>query len=201
MAFAPGLLARLAREASDFDRHFGTRTGWAQPRASRLIPNGGTRYGPGRTDSLFEALDALLPDPAGWTFIDYGSGLGRLVLLAAAAGFRSSIGIEAQAALHRRALCNHADCLRHRQDLSSCRFVHADVRDFDAPAVALFCYAFNPFGEDVWKAVLADWRRARRAGGRQVLVYANPLHRGLIDGDPDAKLAATGKDWKAWTFR
>src|SRR5467141_2659040 len=81
------------------------------------------------------------------TFIDFGSGKGRMLLLAAAYGFRQLRGIELRKELHDQACRNFHQC--HNLHSCSIESVHVDAAEYEFPNEKLVLFFFNPFGDEV----------------------------------------------------
>jgi SAM-dependent methyltransferase len=100
---------------------------------------------------------AIRPDED--VFLDFGSGLGRAVILAAIYPFRKVIGVELVADLHARAQENVHRALRRLR----CRDIelhNSDARSFPIPAEVTIIYMWNPFSGDVLRQVLANIRQS-----------------------------------------
>ena len=87
-----------------------------------------------------------------YTFIDFGSGKGRALLIAARYGFRRVCGIELRKELHDQACKNFRQC----QKVDSCTMesLNMDAADFEFPKEKLVLFFFNPFGSEVMAKVL-----------------------------------------------
>ncbi|MEZ4320501.1 MAG: class I SAM-dependent methyltransferase [Myxococcota bacterium] len=133
---------QLSPESRAFDREFGTATSW----------HDFGNYEPSLPSVVGAVLDAI-PDPERCTFVDLGSGKGRVVLLAAGRPFRRVVGVEHRRALHRRAQRNEAAYTGP----IVCRpeWVCADARAVELPDGPLVVFLYNPFGIEVLDAVLA----------------------------------------------
>ena len=86
-------------------------------------------------------------------FVDYGSGLGRVVLAAASFPFRSVIGVEISSELTARAQGNLA-AARHRIRAGSVELVAANALDWKVPNDLTVAYLYSPFLEDTFDAVV-----------------------------------------------
>jgi SAM-dependent methyltransferase len=120
-------------------------------------------------------------DPAQFTFIDLGSGKGRVAIDAARYPFKAIVGVEADAGLHRIALENSA----RRRGEARCRdvqFVHADARKADLPDGHLFIYMYSPFRGPVFERVVVRLARIAREPGRAVLIaYSSDFEADKLD--------------------
>lgn len=164
-----------------FDERYGVDTGGVIP-LDRLEIEGttweqGVPYWGIDPDEFARLLAALPVRPEGFTFVDYGSGKGRAVLLAAGRPFRKVVGVEFAPELDRVAREN----LRTYRGEVRCRdieLVCGDALEFDLPAGPVVCYFYNPFEGGIMARVVARIADSYRADPREVFVlYANPLHR------------------------
>lgn len=123
----------------------------------------GTSYFPTPWWTFRKIINSLEIDPGQYTFIDFGSGKGRLPLLAGE--FRKSIGVEYARQLHEAALSNAAKFPKRNE----VEFVHADAAVFPIPADPCVLYFFNPFDEPVLVRVLDNI--AARPQTKDVVVW------------------------------
>lgn len=136
-------------------------------------------------DMVGSALDPALPSGSGWgsqftdfTFIDLGSGKGRVLLMASEYPFRRIVGVELLPELHAIAQRN----LDRLTDAARIELVLADARDFEFPNEPLVVFLFNPFPVFVLRAVMENLRRSMQASSSRP-VYAvlhNPEHEAEI---------------------
>ena len=103
-----------------------------------------------------------------FTFIDLGSGKGRVLLMAADYPFKRIIGVEFMPELHRAAQENIAGYSSDRQRLIES--VCMDARDFEFPPEPLVAYLFNPFSESTFAHVLEGLRRSVEQSPRPVYI-------------------------------
>src|SRR5262249_719038 len=96
----PRLVYRINRQPSvdQFDRQPGPDTGGRRRIASLDVLDlpaavYAAQYEPSGVELVNDELDKLNVDAAQFTFIDFGSGKGRVLLIAAARPFREVIGI------------------------------------------------------------------------------------------------------------
>lgn len=110
--------------------------------------------------------------------MDAGSGMARVVLLAARRAFKAVVGIEISPALHevaRRNLARFEDLERRCRDI---RLVRADAATYRFPRGDLALYLFNPFRAPVLERML----RHVVAQPRDVtILYHTPVERGVIE--------------------
>nr|WP_052170812.1 class I SAM-dependent methyltransferase [Massilia sp. JS1662] len=128
----------------------------------------GERYQPSPVYSLrrlLKRLDIHYPD---FSFIDFGSGKGRTLLIAGELPFRQVIGVEFSADLHAQAQKNIA-CYGTRQ-AGAVIPVHADATEFELPQDDLVLYFFNPFSAPVLGKVLDNLLASLEAKPRRVIL-------------------------------
>ena len=141
-----------------------------------------TRYAPA---GWFQLRRILKPGDVGPddVFIDYGSGMGRVVYQAAAwYSFRRVIGVELTASLTEVAQRN-IDRNRHRLRCRDVELVTADALEYPVPDDVTVVYFNNPFVGDVFRTVMerivaSQARRPRRL----LVVYANPREEEVLLG-------------------
>lgn len=177
-----------------FDQATGLDTGGFIP-ASQLNtsqPNDahmGSYYG--TPPSLAQAmLDRWLETPdrlfvENYTFIDFGSGKGRVVLIASKLPFRKCIGVELNSELNAIAAQNFARWQQSGSARSSLEAVCQDALAFEFPPGPCLVYLFNPFPSHVL-AQLVDRIAEAFADrpGQLDLLYVNAEFRDVLDQHP-----------------
>src|SRR5947209_13900518 len=116
-----------------------------------------------------------------FTFIDLGSGKGRVLLMATPYGFKRIIGVEFMPEWHRIAEQNISKFIAQYGTTSQIESFCMDAREFSFPAAPLVVYLFNPFPEPVLAAVLEQLRLSWVENPRPVFVtYRYPEFDSLI---------------------
>src|SRR5258708_19178551 len=103
-------------------------------------------------------MQAIPADFSKFTFVDLGSGKGRVLLMASDYPFQRIIGVEFMPELHCAAIKNVAS---YSNDHQRCRHIEAvclDARDFQFPSGPLVVYLFNPFSEPTFAQILENLR-------------------------------------------
>lgn len=129
----------------------------------------------------FEALLRAVPEPLdGFTFVDVGAGMGRVVMLASRMPFRQAVGVEVSGALCEVARDNLVRWRRANGDLAckDLRVVCRDAAAYEFPSGDLVAYLYNPFGERTLSRIVD--RLAARAQGRCYVLYHTPVHREVL---------------------
>lgn len=154
---------------SQYDREFGISSspkiqlkepGLTSP---ELVHYQAVSYG-----DMRELLQLLAIGPSD-VFLDYGSGMGRAVCLAATYPFKSVIGVEISAELcgiARRNLSQARGKLRCRD----VRILEGDAADYQIPDEASVFFFFNPFRGSVLSKVLDNIARSVRESSRKIQV-------------------------------
>lgn len=120
---------------------------------------------------LFEQMIQVLPiDFSQFTFIDLGSGKGRVLLMASGYPFKRIIGVEFMPELHRAAQKNIASYSDDRQLWRQIETACMDARDFRFPPGPLVVYLFNPFSEATFAQVLENLRHSIEQSPRPVYI-------------------------------
>jgi hypothetical protein len=118
----------------------------------------------------FHAMFNLVPIRAGHdVLIDYGSGKGRALILAASYPFRRIIGVEFSKELNDVAETNLAAARQHLQCPEVVTVV-TDARRFVVPPEVTVAYFNNPFDRPLFEDVLAQLRASVAAHPRRVHV-------------------------------
>ena len=107
-------------------------------------------------------------------FVDFGSGKGRVLLLAAEYPFRRVIGIEYSRELHQQAQANLA-AARARLRCRDVECICADATEWSLPARANVLFFYNPFEGPVLAKVCENIRASLREHPRRLtLIYVRP---------------------------
>jgi Histone methylation protein DOT1 len=132
----------------------------------------GYRYGPTAPETFRSLLKLLAIDFSKFTFIDFGSGKGAVLLYASEYPFREVIGVEFSRDLHHVAEANIAVYPAARQ--SGVRPVWCDAVEFQIPPAPLCVFFNNPFSREIMSQVVANIAESHRHAPREVyLLTAN----------------------------
>ena len=155
--------------------------GWRE----RLIGQFHSAYQPTEPALFKEMMASLKIDFQEFTFIDIGSGKGRVLLMAADYPFRRILGIELLPALHRVAQENLSAYKSDSQQCFALETVCGDAREFVFPAEPILLYLFNPLPELALIEVMANLENSLRQFPRVVyLLYHNPLLEHVLAKHP-----------------
>ena len=121
-------------------------------------------------------MDALAIEPKEHVFVDYGAGMGRVVILAAGYAFRRVIGIEHAGELAKIAEHNIDHC-RDKLECAKVDIVVGDAAEYALPEDASVFYFNNPFfGQSLEKVLHSIRSLAHRAGKPLLLICNLPAH-------------------------
>ncbi len=173
-------------EAVEFDRRYGVDTSGnvALSDVETVGDNAdvGVDYTGTHGPAFMQAIDSLEIDYRRFTFIDYGSGKGKALLLASWYPFRRIAGIEFSPELHAIADRNIDAFRSSKQRCHDIVSICADATSFEVPSGACVHYFFNPFGERVMRQVLGNIAAANRGQPRDTyIVYFNPLLASTVE--------------------
>jgi SAM-dependent methyltransferase len=158
---------------ADFDRRYGTDTTDFVPNENLAVisPNlpFGIEYQPTPPGVFRRMMQELKIEPENFTFIDFGCGKGRTLLLAAQAGFRRVIGLDYSPKMLEAAQKNLA-IFQARTPLTRFETTRQDAVDFALPDGNCVLFFYNPFNEKVMGPVVENLRRSHSANPRRIYV-------------------------------
>ncbi len=125
---------------------------------------------------LERVLDRVAPRPERDVLVDLGSGLGRVVLMAARRPFRRVIGVEISPKQVERARRN-LEIARPRLACREVQLICANAAEYAMPDDATIVYLFNPFGGEVLRGVIRGIRRSVEARPRRVTIVVATARR------------------------
>jgi hypothetical protein len=133
--------------------------------------------------ALFEwTVGAIDYDLSRLTFIDYGAGKGRVLLLASQHPFHAVGGIEFAEELHDDAMMNIMQFPRSRMKCRNVECVLDDASQIGTPGGEAVHYFFNPFSREVFAEVLHNIVVSYRQRPRRLyLILVDPVATDLID--------------------
>jgi hypothetical protein len=142
--------------------------------AEDAVARGNTVYRVTWGSLITKAMARLDIDPRRYSFIDYGSGKGKAMLMASDLPFKTIIGLEYAKRLHDIAAEN---CRTYRSPNQQCHSlvpIQADALEYTPPAGPIVCFMCNPFDEATLGAVFNSWRVRYEGGEREIrILYLN----------------------------
>jgi SAM-dependent methyltransferase len=113
-----------------------------------------TWYEPVPTVCFRQLMQALTINFENYTFIDFGSGKGRALFLAADQPFARVVGVEFSSELHIAALQNIRSYRSSKQRCFKIESVCIDAVDFELPPVPSILFFYSPFKAAVFVKIL-----------------------------------------------
>lgn len=175
-----------ARWALDkaFDLPFGTDTSDIVPLESLAIASehkaNGVSYEPTPTELIHLALRALPINHEEYSFVDFGSGKGRVLIAASQYPFANVIGVEFSPELHATAVRN----IESVGSVRMCRAVRSlciDAARFPVPAGNLVLYFFNPFDCLVFEKIIDNLKTSVKPGVEIIIIYCQARCKAVVE--------------------
>jgi hypothetical protein len=201
-------IPRKLVKTSSFDTQYGTDTAGNAKLHNLHISSPNYQYGvyyrATNYSVLMQILDRLSLQHGNYSFVDYGSGKGLVVLKAAGFPFKKVIGVEFAKELHETAVRNvkrHPASLRH----APIELVHADALDFIPPPGDLVLYLYEPFEPPVTRQLIGRIDQFR--GERDVVVAyvwsdnKRLTSKPLWDSVPFLSKVDAGQNWTIYRTR
>ncbi len=132
-----------------------------------------------------------ISDVSGYTFIDMGSGKGRMLLLAAELPFRRIVGVEFASDLNALAQKNAKTYRNSNQACFQIEPLNMDATLFEFPPEPSIIYFFYPFERFVMEPVIRNLDRSLAEHPRDViLVYFNPVLSDVVEAASNLRVYA-----------
>ncbi|MFI5402895.1 MAG: class I SAM-dependent methyltransferase [Planctomycetota bacterium] len=161
-----------------FDRRYGLDTG-GQTNLDKLTVEGENRdhgvYYEATPCSTFQRMMRAVQGPLhDFTFVDYGCGKGRVLLLATAYGFKKVIGVEFSPELCAVARKNAETFSKATGRAHPVEVACMDAVKFDIPAGPCVLYFYNPFDRELMGRIAEKIRASYESAPRHLkVVYYN----------------------------
>lgn len=121
-------------------------------------------------------------DPSRFTFVDLGSGKGRVVIRAAIHGFRRVEGVELSPKMHRVALQNVEHATANAGQALPVAVLNEDALEYDIPETPLVVFFFNAFERVVLAKFVARLEQSLRDHPRECyFLYVNPKNGDCLE--------------------
>jgi len=168
----------------EFDQRHGVETGGIIQLNQLQIPGNtweyGTPYWAIKPDVFAQLVGELDIPHRDFTFIDFGSGKGRALLLASELPFKKVIGVEFSPELHEVAQQNVRAFQSERQQCRDIELVCTDALEYQLPDGPGVYYFFNPFVKEVMEGMVARIEQSYRRRPHEIyILYANAIHGDL----------------------
>lgn len=134
-----------------------------------------------------------------YTFVDFGCGKGRLLLLAEALPFQRLVGIELRKEVYDLAIQNFQRTRGPGSRNIEC--LNIDATQFEFPNEKMVVFMFNPFGEKVLRSVLENLGRSLASSFRDVIVVfamTIPEFMLMADSMPFLSLVTAGYGFRIY---
>lgn len=158
----------------EFDLSHGTDTGRVIPLANMEVISTNTADGlwyEGISPRIFrQFMVHLAVAPENMTFIDFGSGKGRVLMLAAEHGFQKNVGVEFAREIHEVAIQNAAIFNRGKTNPAEFEFHHLDAVEYLLPLTPLVIFFYCPFLGTVLDQVLANIKTSSERHPRPIYI-------------------------------
>ncbi len=123
---------------------------------------------------------STIPDPARFTYLDLGCGMGRSLAVASELPFRRIVGVEIAPEIAAAARGNAAVLRERFPERTPAEVVEGDASAAALPEGDLVVFLYHPFGRALVERLVA--RLVAAAAGREIFfVYENPVHGALLD--------------------
>lgn len=146
-----------------------------------VLAGRGNHYEPMQIPVFARIVQALPVSPQALTFVDFGSGKGRALVLAAERGFRRIVGVELAPDLHAVALGNIARVRAKAASAVRIELHCGDALEYELPHDDCLCLLYNTFDEAGIATMVARIGASLRRRPRRVFIaYRNPRHGELL---------------------
>jgi hypothetical protein len=169
-----------ARRNQVFDRLHNVDTAAELPLEAAGVPLADVARGNGvyraLTEDVFRAaMDSVKIDARAFTFVDIGSGKGKVLFMASDRPFKRIIGIEYAIGLHEIAVRNVATYRSDSRQCTEIEPIHGDALTYTPPPGPLLLFVFNALAEEFMRALLTklDQDAAAQEGRPVLLIYTN----------------------------
>lgn len=133
-------------------------------------------YYEGTNAHIFHKMIARVRlDPAQSTFVDFGSGKGKAMFMAAERGFRKVIGVEFSIELVETCRKNLEIFKARSRSRTAFEILHMDASKYPIPAEANLLFFSNPFNEELTNKVIENILRSLAESPREIwVVHLHP---------------------------
>jgi SAM-dependent methyltransferase len=163
-----------------YDRTLGIDTGGEITGKHLMTPPGSAaaKGYAGTPPEIAERLIGWVVDRArGFTFIDYGAGKGRVLLIAARHPFERVVGIELSEPLIRIASANVAAYRLRHPELCAIELIQADALDYVLPQTPCVLFFYDPFEAGLMARIGQKVRESFIANPRKLfIIYYSPAY-------------------------
>lgn len=175
LPYTPGLLTHRPERDASFDGEFATDTGGSVATADLGIADDATRaqailYLPSPARVTRWMLDNVGIDHRQFSFVDLGSGKGRVLLVGSEYPFQAIVGVEISPQLSAIATDNIGRYRPSRRQCQNVRVENVDATAFAFPQTPLLVHLYHPFEPTLTAAVLARLEESVTRAPRPVVI-------------------------------
>jgi len=163
-----------------FDRDHGVETATEIPLEAVGVPLADVERGNGvyraLTEELFRtSLASIRIDSSQFTFVDIGSGKGKVMFMAADLPFKRVVGIEYALGLHDVAIRNIATYRSTTQKCHDIEAIYGDALQYSLPAGPVLLFTFNALSKELMRDFMIKLDRDAAANRDRPLffIYTN----------------------------
>ncbi len=132
----------------------------------------GVRYEP-TTLNTFKSIISNIQELEKFTFVDFGSGKGRVLLLASRYNFKEIIGVEYSESLYKLSLNNINNY--KKKVCQNIQIINCDATEYKIPSGNCILYFYQPFVGEVMLCVLMSIKNSFIANKRKIyLIFLHP---------------------------
>jgi SAM-dependent methyltransferase len=191
-------ILRGEQRAHEFDEQFGVDTaGYIHPTELKLNhPNQvhAVSYGASDPRDFRNAITSLPIDCTDFVFVDFGSGKGRVILLASEFPFKRVVGVELSEELHGIAQDNIKHFSKNGSRRANVESICMDAVDYPLPEDNLVCYFCNPFDATLMTRMVSKIQESLLRKPREIFIlYYNAKEGHVFDqADCFQRVESTG---------
>lgn len=196
---------------AQFDRVFGTDTAGELPVELLAHPPAtagqAVSYEPTDPAAFRHMLRELPIRHEDYTFVDVGSGKGRVLLLASSRPWRAIVGVEASPILHAAAQENLRAWAAAGHEVRNFRLRCEDAAEMEMPSGPCVFYLFNPFHARVMARLMLSLKTGLQQTRRDLwLIYYNPQLAYMLEAATWLERVSAGRgfqqgDYSIWRAR
>lgn len=152
-----------------YEKKLGISSGGYIRRDELGLDASGNEYAPSPYSILFKLFKGLEVKSGDDVFLDYGSGMGRALIVAALYPFNKIVGVEFSATLNAIAENN----VRQAYEKLRCKdieIITANAMTYVPPQSTTVFFLFNPFNNEILEAVLGKIRESLAAKPREIKI-------------------------------
>jgi SAM-dependent methyltransferase len=197
-------LRRARRLDHEFDSKFGVITKACISLDELEMTGGNAKFGAFyeaiRPTEFDEVISCIRIRHEEFFFIDFGSGMGRALLLASELPFKKIVGVEFSRRLHRTAMENLCKYKSESQKCLDIESICMDATQYQIPREKAVFFFYNPFKGEVMAKVLDNIRKSLEKNPREAFIlYYNPVCIELFEGTAFEELKVA-KRYAAFRF-